>query len=454
MSSLILHGKRCNLRIISVKLMQNASAFCNSFSSASVVESLGLTTKPAVSITTKGNPDPVLSLLTSYGFTDSQISRIISTYPRLLTLDAEKSLLPKLQALQSRGASSSELTEIVSKVPKILGKRGAKSTGLYYDFIKDIIHNDKDEEEEEEEEGYKSSKCEKICYSLPVGKKGNKIRNVSALRELGVPQRFLFTLLISKSQPVWGKEKFEESVKKVVDMGFDPTTSKFVQALHVVYEMSEKTIQDKVNVYKSLGFAEEEVWEIFNKWPYSLKFSERKITQTFETLKKCGLVEEEVLSVLKKRPECMRASEEKIVNCVETFLGLGFSGDEVVAMVKCFPTCFGLSAETVKKKTEFLVKEMNWSLKDVAAIPPVLGYSLEKRIVPRCNVIKALLSKGLIRGGKRNLPMSSVLTSSNKVFVNRFVMKHGNLVPELMAIFTGDKKGTHHTSTTMKNVAA
>lgn len=431
-SSLLLHGKKCielhkssTFRVISVKLLQKEYPFRDPFSSsASTLQS-----------------DSVLNLLTSYGFTSTQISKIITTYPRLLTLDAKTSLLPKLQALQSRGASTSDLTEIISKVPKILSKRGVKSTGLYFDFIKDIIHNDG-----------KSSHS-----STTTGKQGNKMRNVSVLRDMGVPQRFLFTLLVSESQPVCGKEKFEMSVKKVVEMGFDPATSKFVQALHVFYEMSERTIEEKVNVYNKLGFRVEEVWEMFNKWPYYLKFSEKKITQTFETLKRCGLGDEEVVAVMKKRPECMRASEEKIRSCVETFLGLGFSGEEFVSMVKCFPTCVGLSAENVRRKVEFLVGEMKWELKDVVGIPPVLGYSLEKRMVPRCGVVRALVEKGVMSGrgggGYGGIPpMSSVLACSDKVFLNRFVMKHGRLVPELMAIFDGDKKKGSQGRTAIKNV--
>lgn len=445
MYSLILHGrrsvelqKRRNLRV-SLNYLQNAFAFSNSFSSSAnvnppqantsftvsyLVESLGLTTKLAETISRKVtfedkvNPDSVLNLLRSNGFEDSQISRIVTTYPRLLVQDAETSLLPKLRALQCRGASSSELAEIVSKVPKILEKRVGKSLSLYYDFVKEIMR-----------EG------DKVSGSWTEGKAKNRIRNISVLKELGVPQNLLFSLLISRCQPVCGKEKFDETLKKVVDMGFDPTKSKFVEALHVVYEMSDKTIEEKVNVYKRLGFSEEDVWRIFKKWPYFLKFSEKKIGQTFETLKRCGLVEEEVLSVLKLRPECIRSSEEKILQSVDTFVGLGFSRDEYRMMIKRFPQCFGYSAESLKKKFEFLVKKMEWPPEAVVLVPSVFGYSLEKRIVPRCNVIKALMSKGLIRGG--NPPISSVLVCTDEEFLNRYVMKQGKLVPELMAMLTG-----------------
>ncbi|CAH2047966.1 unnamed protein product, partial [Thlaspi arvense] len=131
-----------------------------------------------------------------------------------------------------------------------------------------------------------------------------------------------------------------------------------------------------------LGFDEGDVWEMFKKCPFSLTLSEEKITQSFETFKMFGLLEDEICSVFKR-----------------------------------FPPCIGSSAETVKKKTEFLVKEMNWPIKAVIVFPHVFGYSFEKRIVPRCNVIKALMSKRLL--GSELPPMSSVLSCTDQMFLKR-----------------------------------
>ncbi|ESQ29222.1 hypothetical protein EUTSA_v10024090mg [Eutrema salsugineum] len=353
MYSVILHGTRStiekwrNLRL-AVNFLQNASAFSNSFSSASVfdvtprdgrrkgksftvsylVDSLGLTKNLAESISRKlsledkRNPDSILSLFRSYGFTDTQISSIITDYPGLLLADAEKSIGPKLKLLLSmKGASSSELTEIVSKVPEILGKD--RSICMYYDSVKCIIEADK------------RSSYEKLSHSFPQNSLENKVRNVSVLRELGMPQRLLLPLLVLKCPHVCGKERFEESLKKVVEMGFDPTTSKFVLALRMLYQMSDKTIEDK--------------------------------------------------------------------------------------------------------KTEFVVKKMNWSLKALASNPAVFGYNMEKRIVPRCNVIKALLSKGLLGKGSELPPVSSVLSCTDEKFLNKYVMKHEKLEPELMAIYIRER---------------
>ncbi|CAH2047981.1 unnamed protein product [Thlaspi arvense] len=233
-------------------------------------------------------------------------------------------------------------------------------------------------------------------------------------------------------------------------MGFDPTTSKFVEALSAVQGLSEKAIEEKVNFYKRLGFSVGDVWEMFKKCPVSLRLSVKNIAQRFEFLKKCGVLEEdEILSVFKKSPEFIGYSEQKITNSIETFLCLGFSKEEIVMMVKRFPQCLDISTETVKKKTKFLVKKKNkfrvkkmrWPLKAVASHPQVLGYSMEKRIVPRCNVLKALLSKGLLGDRDRKLPENeSVLVCTDEDFLNRFVRNHDDneLVAELMAIFTRD----------------
>nr|VDC59682.1 unnamed protein product [Brassica rapa] len=456
MSSLILHGRRFfelqkwrHFRFAVNIVLQNESPFSSASStlqdgrkgynftvSSYLVDSLGFTSKLAESISRKvnfkdkGNPDSVLSLLRSHRFTDSQISTIITDYPHVLIADAERSLAPKLKFLKSRGASTSELTEVLSKVPKILGSKKDKTLSRYYDFVKEIVQADK------------SSKFKKLSPSSSLlsqgSKQENKIRNIIVLRELGMPQKLLslFHLLVSRYQPVCGKERFQESLKKVVEKGFDPTTSKFVQALHVVYQLSDRTVEEKVDVYTRLGFSVEDVWDMFKKWPNSLKFSGKKVTQTFETLKKCGLLDEEVVALLKKNPQFLRVSEENIASSIETFLGLGFSKGEFAMMIKRYPVCIGFSAETVKKKTEFLVEEMDWSLEAVVSHPQVFSYSMEKRMVPRCNVIRALMSKGLL--GSELPSVCSVLACTDKVFLRRYVRKHDDkgLVAELMAIFT------------------
>ncbi|CAL9237829.1 unnamed protein product, partial [Arabidopsis halleri] len=62
--------------------------------------------------------------------------------------------------------------------------KGHKTISVYYDFIKETLLE-------------KSSKKGNSCHSFPQGHLENKIRNVSVLRELGMPHKLLFPLLIS-----------------------------------------------------------------------------------------------------------------------------------------------------------------------------------------------------------------------------------------------------------------
>ena len=271
-----------------------------------------------------------------------------------------------------------------------MDKRQGRSINLYYDLVKDIVEADK------------SSK-----KSWPDGRRGNKIRNVLVLRDLGMPQKLFLPLLVSLAEPVCGKQRFEASLKKVVEMGFDPTTSKFVTALRMLYQMSDKTIEEKVAVYKSVGFTVEAIWEMFRKYPFSLAYSERKI-----------------------------------INIFETFLGLGVTRDEFATMIMSSPQCIGFSVEALKRKTEFLVKKMNWPLKALVSRPQVYNYSMEKMIVPRSNVIGALMSRRLLRDGVSEIPppLPSVFACTDQAFLNRYVLKVDDkeLVAELMAIFNAD----------------
>lgn len=69
-------------------------------------------------------------------------------------------------------------------------------------------------------------------------------------------------------------------------------------------------------------------------------------------------------------------------------------------------------------------------------MPSVLTYSLEKRIIPRCSVIRVLLSKGLINE-ETQICSSYLVIRSNKSFLDTFVTKHLDQVPQLLNIFLG-----------------
>ncbi|KAJ0097494.1 hypothetical protein Patl1_29119 [Pistacia atlantica] len=186
-----------------------------------------------------------------------------------------------------------------------------------------------------------------------------------ALKGIGVTQSSISTLVTSNPGVLCESfEKFDECLKMVFEMGFNPSTSAFIHALVAVMAMSQSTWEQKLNVFRGWGWSDKDIMLVFRKCP-----------------------------------NCMNTSESKIMNAMD-----------------------------------FLVNKMGWQSTDIALYPDVFLLSLEKRVIPRCLVIKVLQSKGLL---KKNLSPSTCVKPVEKLFLDRFVTKYQEQVPQLFDIFQG-----------------
>ncbi|XP_037497478.1 transcription termination factor MTERF15, mitochondrial [Jatropha curcas] len=119
---------------------------------------------------------------------------------------------------------------------------------------------------------------------------------------------------------------------------------------------------------------------------------------------------------------------------IDAFSRLGFSEEEIWSVIKKRPLCMGYSEKTIIKKIDFLVNKMGWQPAIIAKYPVVLCYSFEKRVVPRCSVVRVLILKGLI---KPDISLKYILQSSEKNFLDMFVIKYQEQVPELSDVLLG-----------------
>ncbi|KAK1560763.1 hypothetical protein Q3G72_030670 [Acer saccharum] len=119
---------------------------------------------------------------------------------------------------------------------------------------------------------------------------------------------------------------------------------------------------------------------------------------------------------------------------IKVYRSLGWSDDEFWLAFKKHPICIKSSEKKITSVVDFLVNKMGWKPSDVARTPSVLCYIMEKRIVPRCSVIRILLLKGLV---KKEFAISSVLLSTEKYFLDTFMIKYQDQVPYLLSVFQG-----------------
>jgi mTERF domain-containing protein len=86
------------------------------------------------------------------------------------------------------------------------------------------------------------------------------------------------------------------------------------------------------------------------------------------------------------------------------------------------------------KTMDFLVNKSGWPSTDIASIPRVINISLEKRIIPRWSVVQILQAKGLV---KNNLALATFLLPSERVFLEKFVIRFRDDVPQLLKVYQG-----------------
>ncbi|KAF5731473.1 hypothetical protein HS088_TW18G00151 [Tripterygium wilfordii] len=332
------------------------------FTVSYLINSCGFSLETAKSLSKKVNfenpkiPDSVLQLLRDHGLTNTQISKLIKTTPNLLLADKEKTLLPKLEFLQSVGISGAALADVVSS-SRIMLRQSLKNQIIpTYNFLKNLLKDD-----------------EKVAHVLKRAGFLNDLHNIAApnislLQRLGVPHSSLLLLIWRDASVLCKKaEKFDEFVKMISEMGFDPSEKNFIIALRIVTGWSHDSWQRKLKA--------------FNDW--------------------------------------------------------GLSKDEILVAFRRYPACMTLSVESISRKMDFPVSKMGWASPAVLKTPCVLRYSMEKRLIPRCSVIQALLLKGLI---EKKPALSSSLIPADDIFLKRFVNRYQEQEPQLSDIFEGKMK--------------
>lgn len=221
-----------------------------------------------VNFKTPGNPDAVLLFLKKHGFTDAQISNLVRLRPPILLSSPEKTLLPKLVFLQSIGVSGLDIPKIICRSPNILARSLKNSIIPAFNLLQDLLHSN-----------------ENIVFAinrfpdlLVTNLEDTVIPNVEILREAGVTETGIEYCL--KHMPrllVRAPDDLKESVEKVKQIGFNPQTTMFLQAVKVMATTALLSWNRKMEIYKRCGWSEEEVLTAFRGQPHCMVASESKI---------------------------------------------------------------------------------------------------------------------------------------------------------------------------------
>ncbi|KAL1825859.1 hypothetical protein ACET3Z_012637 [Daucus carota] len=191
-------------------------------------------------------PDSVVALLRAHGFDRTQLSRIITRVPKLLVVNADEIMEPKLKFFASVGITNESM---------MLSEKQIGSISRYFSW----------------------ASASKLQHCVAP--------NVKLLKEIGVSQKHISFLICRNSRIVGlGTHKFKELVEEVVALKFDPSKGVFVRALAIMFARTKLVWEQKVEIYKRWGWSEQDVLSAFRSDPHCMSKSEKKIMSVMDFL--------------------------------------------------------------------------------------------------------------------------------------------------------------------------
>ncbi|XP_061993890.1 transcription termination factor MTEF18, mitochondrial-like [Rosa rugosa] len=226
-----------------------------------------------VELQSQKGADSVLALLSSHGLSETQISKLVKSHPRVLLADPEKTLSPKIEFFSSVGLSREDLARVLSFNPHLLSSSLENQIVPSYNFLRNMISKEN-----------VVAVLKRRSWMFLENHSRNVMPNIEALRE---PRACISLLLAYDTQVLMhNDDELVQLVNEVKGIGFDLKKSTFVVALRALCGKSSRAIWNRNReIHKrSWGWPDDDVISAFRKSPQCMMLSEKKIMRTMDFL--------------------------------------------------------------------------------------------------------------------------------------------------------------------------
>ncbi|XP_059631374.1 uncharacterized protein LOC132274187 [Cornus florida] len=222
--------------------------------------------------------DSILSFLQESGFADTHVELLIKRMPQVLSSNLERSIKPKFKFLQDLGISSSDVVEVVSSHPRILAS-SVDRLGLSILALKSVLGSNM----------YVPMVLKRSGRLLGHDWAKTLIPNIDFMKSCGISSSQITHYVCNFPRLfLYKPTSIREYVKRVDEMGFDRNSKMFLPAIRAISSMTVENWELKLEVFKSLGFSEDDILSVFRRLPQVFALSERKIKATTQLLLSTG----------------------------------------------------------------------------------------------------------------------------------------------------------------------
>lgn len=185
-----------------------------------------------------------------------------------------------------------------------------------------------------------------------------------------------------------------------------------------------------IKVLKELGVRESIISYVIIFRPAIIIAPPAKLKEALETVNNMGFNSSKSMfgSALGSLLWISKSARERKVNAYKKW---GLSDEEILIAFRRFPQYLTVSDVKMRVIMDILVNQLGLESSIIVKRPVLLGLSLEKRVLPRCSVLKILLSKGLINKKRSGF----ALLCPERLFLEKFVTCYEVEAPQLLKIY-------------------
>ncbi|KAK4255973.1 hypothetical protein QN277_008896 [Acacia crassicarpa] len=185
-----------------------------------------------------------------------------------------------------------------------------------------------------------------------------------------------------------------------------------------------------MKLLKEVGVPQSNIIKLLQLYPRTFTESPSKFNAIVEQVQEMGVdpSKYQFIMAIYALSSQSKATWSKKANVYKKW---GWSDDDIVAAFRRCPFCMKISEGKIDATMELLVDKLGCPPSTIPNYAVVLSLSLNKRIVPRASIFQVLLSKGLVK--KKSL--FSIFVCTERVFLNRFILSHGEEGSELLKLY-------------------
>lgn len=127
-------------------------------------------------------------------------------------------------------------------------------------------------------------------------------------------------------------------------------------------------------------------------------------------------------------------THETFLRKLQLFQSLGFSKNKCTEMFRNAPSVFRTSEEKIRLGLEFFLETMKLNKSTLVQHPALLMFSMEKRVIPRYQVLQLIKSKKLV---KKEPSFYFVMCLPEHLFLEKYVSRFEETAEELLMAYKG-----------------